>query len=383
MAERTKFYDSLEYYKILDVSPSSTEEEIRQKYRELAKYWHPDYNKDPQAVDMFQKISVAYEILKDPKNRLKYTLLSLIYGRNDFPDMNSLCVLKNMHGQEDINLRAIHLVEITGKILGHSKIDKVYYCNNQEAPGVVRRITKHNWTRGFWGITAFFANIGALVKNIFFINRSKDNLLLMLHNALAYESDGKYAEALTLALKAKEFADKNQLSFINDYIQTLSSYTPLNLKKWNFSRLKRIQLLYPAILLVFIGFICGLIYLRHIEYTNQNQVSVKEVVVFQNGQKVFSDVAVARIFDIPVDIYDKDKLYHVITETQAMHGADKSFDVFSVVAPGTTVRLTGYTGDKKWYRVMFDSGEMAFIEADKLKKGIGNEIPLWSKIYKE
>ena len=39
--------------------------------------------------------------------------------------------------------------------------------------------------------------------------------------------------------------------------------------------------------------------------------------------------------------------------------------------------------DKKWYRVMFDSGEMAFIEADKLAKGIGNEIPLWSKIYKE
>ena len=62
MAEKTKFYDSLEYYKILDVSPSSTEEEIRQKYRELAKYWHPDYNKDPQAVDMFQKLSVAYEI---------------------------------------------------------------------------------------------------------------------------------------------------------------------------------------------------------------------------------------------------------------------------------------------------------------------------------
>ena len=31
---------------------------------------------------------------------------------------------------------------------------------------------------------------------------------------------------------------------------------------------------------------------------------------------------------------------------------------------------------------MFDNGEMAFIEASKLKKGIGNDIPLWSKIYK-
>ncbi len=383
MAEKAKQYDSLEYYKILDISPSSTEEEIRQKYRELAKYWHPDYNKNPQAVDMFQKISVAYEILKDKKSRLKYTLLSFIYDKNNFPNINSLCVLKNMHGEEDINLHAIHLIEVTGKILGHSKIDKVYYCNNQEAPNVVKRITKHNWVCGFWGITAFFVNIVALIKNIFFFNRPRDNLLLMLHNSLSYESNGKYAEALTLALKAREYADKDQLSFINEYIQTLASYTPLSLKKWKFSKLKRIQLFYPIMLFVLLGLIGGLLYLRHVNYKNSNQVNVKKVVILQKGQKVFSDVAVAKIFDIPVDVYDNSKLYHVTTETKAMHGADKSFDVFSIVSPGTTVRLTGYTGDKKWYRVMFDSGEMAFIEADKLKKGIGKEIPLWSKIYKE
>jgi len=54
-----------------------------------------------------------------------------------------------------------------------------------------------------------------------------------------------------------------------------------------------------------------------------------------------------------------------------------------MVKEGTTVRITGYTVDKMWLRVMFDDGEMAFIEADKLAPGIGNEIPLWSKIYKE
>ena len=42
-----------------------------------------------------------------------------------------------------------------------------------------------------------------------------------------------------------------------------------------------------------------------------------------------------------------------------------------------------YSSDKKWSRVMFDNGEMAFIESDKLQQGIGKEIPLWSKIYKE
>ena len=47
-------YDSLGYYQILDVSFSSSDDEIRQKYRDLAKFWHPDHNTDPKSFDMFQ-----------------------------------------------------------------------------------------------------------------------------------------------------------------------------------------------------------------------------------------------------------------------------------------------------------------------------------------
>ena len=133
-----------------------------------------------------------------------------------------------------------------------------------------------------------------------------------------------------------------------------------------------------ALLLVF-----GLWTLNSAKNSFNDNSNVKEVVIYKNGQKAYSDVAVAKIFDIPVDVYDTQKLYHTTEKTSAMHGADKSFDVFKVVEEGTTVRVTGYTADKKWLRVMFDNGEMAFIEASKLQQGIGNEIPLWSKIYKE
>lgn len=376
-------YDSLGYYQILDVSFSSSDDEIRQKYRDLAKFWHPDHNTDPKSVDMFQKISVAYDVLKDPILKLKYTLLSIIYNSQNFPDMNALCPLKNMHGQDDLNLRAFHLTEITGKILGHSKIDKVYYCNPSEAVNVIRQISKHNWLYGFWGISAFFLNIIALFHNFFALNNKKENLFLYLHNALAFECDGKHREALTSALLAKDIANKDELPFINLYIKQLGNYTPLNIKKWNLAKLKRIQLFYPCMLIGLVFFVCGGLYLKNIEDTRKNSINVKEVVVFQDGRKAFSDVAVARIFDIPVDIHDKQKLYHVTQLTQAMHGADSSFDVYGTVEQGTTVRLTGYSSDKKWYRVMFDNGEMAFIESDKLQQGIGKDIPLWSKIYKE
>lgn len=376
-------YDSLGYYQILDVSFSSSDDEIRQKYRELAKFWHPDHNTDSKAVDMFQKISIAYDVLKDPKLKLKYTLLSIIYNSQNFPDINALCTLKNMHGQDDLNLRAFHLVEITGKILGHTKIDKIYYCNPLEAVNVVRQISKHNWLYGFWGISAFFLNIAALFHNFFALNNKKANLLLHLHNALAFESDGKYPEALTSALLAKEFANNDELFFINLYVKQLGNYTPLSVKKWNLGKLKRIQLFYPCILICLVFLLLGGLYLKGIEDSRKNSVNVKEVVVFRDGRKAFSDVAVARIFDIPVDVHDKSKLYHVTQNTQAMHGADRSFDVYGTVEQGTTVRLTGYSSDKEWYRVMFDNGEMAFIESSNLQQGIGKEIPLWSKIYKE
>ena len=381
--EQKNKYDSLGYYQILNVSFDSSEDDIRQKYRELAKFWHPDHNTDPKAVDMFQKISVAYDILKDAKSRLKYTLLSIIYNTQNFPDINALCTLKNMKGQDDVNLRAIHLIEVTGKILGHSKIDKIYYCSPSEATRVVKQITKHNWFYGFWGISALFVNIWAIFRNFFAFNNKKETLFLCIHNALAFADDKKYSEALTMALLAKEFANKDELYFINLYIQNLNNYSPLSIKRWNIAKLRRIQLFYPCFLILLALIICGGLYLKNVEDLKKNSVSVKEIVVFSDGRKAFSDVAVARIFDIPVDIHDKKYLYHLTQTTQAMHGADESFDVYATIEAGETVRLTGYTADKRWSRVMFGNGEMAFVKSEVLQQGIGKEIPLWSKIYKE
>ena len=59
MAERTKFYDSLEYYKILDVSPSSTEEEIRQKcqYRKwFFGHYHDNRNVTEKDLMLYEQM---------------------------------------------------------------------------------------------------------------------------------------------------------------------------------------------------------------------------------------------------------------------------------------------------------------------------------------
>ncbi len=62
-----------DYYEVLGISQSATDDDIRKAYRGLAKELHPDRNKDdPQASDKFKELNEAYEVLKDKQKRAAY-----------------------------------------------------------------------------------------------------------------------------------------------------------------------------------------------------------------------------------------------------------------------------------------------------------------------
>lgn len=61
-----------DYYEVLGVNRTAGKEELKKAYRRLARQYHPDVNKDPDAGERFKEINEAYETLTDDNMRARY-----------------------------------------------------------------------------------------------------------------------------------------------------------------------------------------------------------------------------------------------------------------------------------------------------------------------
>ncbi|HYN11554.1 MAG TPA: DnaJ C-terminal domain-containing protein [Burkholderiales bacterium] len=73
-----------DYYKTLGVERGAAEDVIKKAYRKLARKYHPDVSKEPNAKERFQEVSEAYETLHDKEKRAAYDSLGSHRPGQDF-----------------------------------------------------------------------------------------------------------------------------------------------------------------------------------------------------------------------------------------------------------------------------------------------------------
>lgn len=383
---KTYSYDPKGYYTALGVSYNADEAVIKQSYRDRAKILHPDHNTNKNALEDFQKLSVAYDVIKDEELRLIYDLLAQAYPRENFPDMTALKVYKNQKDEEDVFIRTFNLRQVVGKIVKYSYSENNEICNYKEAQAAVLQTSLINWTLGWWNVKAAVLNVKAIIKNIKSINANRqENFTLLVHNAIAYYQDGKKEQAHLSALQAGEYANSYQKGLLNKFITLLKSSINQKIPDWNYNLLKLLQMIIPGIIVLSV---LGSLTTKVItdsdlnkRFSKTNEIAYYQQVRFRTGGQTVDDVIVAKIIDIPVDPQDTNMLYHTNRSVKVMHGPSDNFDVMTKLNARKTVRMTGYSPDKVWYRVMVDDGTMGFVRSEYLNRGIGQKIPDDSKVF--
>lgn len=379
----SKNADALGYYAALEVHPTADSATIKRQYYDKAKYWHPDHNENPRALEMFQKVSVAYDILKDENLRMTYDLLSCVYDEKDFPPLGSLKIYKNQSEKDDKALRVLRQRTVkNGKVRESKDI-----CNIREAGNMVLSTSINNWLLGWWGKSGYKNNTDAIKFNLRAVSAdSYDSLKLLVHNAIAYNQENNKEMAWIYAKQAEMMAQN--FDYLRQKLMAFADslgYKPektVKIPRWNAAELVRRQYLFPTVLILSAVF--GIMLL----FVGQGILSFKAVEKgyyeerILSGKLVASDMVETKIIKEDSDPFSKEHLIHLTADCTIYNGPDVRYSPLIEGKAMQTLRITGYTPDKKWYQVIIDNGEIGFVEKSKTEKGEGNQVPFGSHVYK-
>lgn len=131
-------------YTVLTLDNIATQDEIKTAYRRLAKQWHPDVCKEPNAHDKFIELQRAYESLSDPSKRKKYDAGLKLMESTDGHRAESLMHRRYYDFQSPLRCGEVHVsgAMVIGR-LHVSKIHEWFDITNDQG-----QILVSSWRRG-------------------------------------------------------------------------------------------------------------------------------------------------------------------------------------------------------------------------------------------
>lgn len=123
------------YYEILNINRKSSRDEIRNSFRKLAKEYHPDTNKTPEAENMFKDINEAYDVLTNEEKRKKYDRQVARFGYGIVDADSSLSNVK-YEFKSGVNV----INDLLGTILGFKKDDTQNFGDLTNTPKEEKKV---------------------------------------------------------------------------------------------------------------------------------------------------------------------------------------------------------------------------------------------------
>ena len=225
------------YYKILNVSPSASDDEIKTAYRNLAKRLHPDLNPGVDTTAIFQKVNEAYSVLSDPIQRAKY---SKRVDSNQSQPNNSGHQKEYTNQKESVlepyRCSACNCVSHKLRHVKYNQVISFIFASNTTTiwgvfcePCAAARIRKASLITGAFGwmsVPGLFHTAFALGRNLTGGRQENSiNMEICARQALYYHQLGDKEKAISAAFDSIEFA--NSIFWSSEAKQRAEDLKPL------------------------------------------------------------------------------------------------------------------------------------------------------------
>ena len=205
--------DYKDYYRILEVSKSANENEIKKAFRKLAVKYHPDRNPgNKKAEEHFKEISEAYEVLSDTEQRKQYDQSNKSYTHTNYSyNQNNIKNNKKCTNTNNFDLSKYRsFEEFISDLFGYTSTDKTSKTefNNRSSGNVEyegtsskQETTLHlTYSEGFYG-TQKRVNLGNKIINVRIPSGAKNGSRIKVRQKSINNPQNKHEEDFYLNIK--------------------------------------------------------------------------------------------------------------------------------------------------------------------------------------